>query len=210
MSNNGIFIVLEGPDRAGKSTQAKNLAEFLAECSIETVHTREPGGTAFAEAIRNILLDPAYEVADISELLLYEAARAQHTEKLIRPALAAGKAVLSERYTMSSLAYQGCGRGIALETIARLNEIATGGLKPDLTLVFLMPDERFSERGQHRRADRLEMEGDAFRLRVREGFKRLAQEDPSAVIINADQTIDNTAAEIRSIVSALPALKNRI
>lgn len=207
MPRKGLFIVFEGPDRAGKTTQAKRLADYLAKLGVETVHTREPGGTPFAEAIRAIVLDPAHQVAPSAELMLYEASRAQHTEQLVRPALNAGKAVLCERYIMSTVAYQGYGRGIDLTLVNSMNKAATGGLKPDLTLVFLMPDSRFHERGAHMQADRLELEGEQFRNRVREGYRKAAEADPRAVIIDADRGIEEISAEIIERVSALPAVK---
>ncbi|MDD4004938.1 MAG: dTMP kinase [Elusimicrobiaceae bacterium] len=210
MPEKGLFIVFEGPDRAGKTTQARKLAAYLQSRGIETVHTREPGGTPFAEAIRSILLDPCHKVAPSAELLLYEAARAQHTQQLVRPALAAGKAVLSERYTMSTVAYQGYGRGLDLKLVNRLNKAATGGLRPDLTLVFLMPDKRFSQRSLHIAADRLELEGARFRRKVRAGYRRAAAGDARAVVINADRSIEAISAEIITLVSALKAVKRMV
>ncbi len=202
--------MFEGPDRAVQTTQAKKLAAALNAIGMETVHTREPGGTPFAEAIRGILLDPAHEVSPTAELLLYEAARAQHTDHLVRPALAAGKAVLSERYTMSTVAYQGYGRGLDMKLIGQLNKAATGGLKPDLTLVFLMPDKRFNERSKDFTADRLELEGEQFRKRVRAGYRKAAKADPRAVIINADKSIDEIAAEIVKKINRLAPVKRRL
>jgi dTMP kinase len=171
----GLFVVLEGPDKSGKSTQARLLAARLKEEGHAVVHTREPGGTSFAEEVRRILLDPSHPVDPLAELLLYEASRAQHTEELLRPALAEGKIVVCERYTLSTVVYQGYGRGIDLKVVDAANALATGGLKPDLTFVFDIPDSEFAARDAHRPHDRLESEPEAFRARVRRGYKAIAQ-----------------------------------
>lgn len=180
----GRFIVLEGPDKSGKSTQAKLLLAHLRRRGLEVVHTREPGGTSFAEAIRRILLHPAHRVEPLAELLLYEAARAQHTGEKILPALKAGKIVLCERYTAATLAYQGYARGIPLPLVRRLNDIATGGLKPDLTIILDIPESEFGARPRRRRADRLEREPSGFRRRVREGYRALARREKRFTLIN--------------------------
>ncbi len=174
-SRRGLFIVLEGPDKSGKSTQARLLVEDLKAAGHDVVHTREPGGTSFAEEVRSILLDPKHAVTPLAELLLYEAARAQHTEELLRPALAEGKIVICERYILSTVVYQGYGRGIDLEVVDAANRLATGGLITDLTFVFEIPDSEFSTRDAQRPHDRLEREGQAFRERVRRGYRMIAQ-----------------------------------
>jgi dTMP kinase len=180
----GIFVVLEGPDKSGKSTQARLLARYLARRRRRLLHTREPGGTSFAEAIRRILLHPSHRVDPLAELLLYEAARAQHTSEKLLPALKQGKVVLCERYTAATLAYQGYARGIPLPLIRALNRIATGGLKPDLTLILDIPESEFGARPRRRRADRLEREPSEFRRRVREGYRALARKEPRFALIN--------------------------
>lgn len=197
----GLFIVFEGPDRTGKSTQAALLIERLSALGREVVHTREPGGTPCAEAIRKLVLDPAYKVLPMAELLLYEASRAQHTGEKILPALAAGKVVLCERYTMSSVAYQCSGRGLKEGVVNALNEIATGGLHPDLTIVFSMPDTNFTTRGKHLKADRLELEGGDFRSRVRKAYARLARKTENAALLDADRPVEAVAEDIWSLVS---------
>jgi dTMP kinase len=189
MMYKGKFIVFEGPDRSGKSTQANLLNKLLLEKGYDAVITREPGGDVVAEKIRKIVLDPANTVSTVAELMLYEASRAQHTEKKIIPALESGKIVICERYTMSSCAYQGYGRGIDLKIIEQLNDIATLGLKPDLSLVFLMSDKYFTERGEYLFADRLEQEDEAFRRKMRKGYRELAEKTPSAIIIDADRPV---------------------
>jgi len=196
----GKFIVLEGPDRCGKSTQAKRLANFLTQQGQEVVLTREPGGTETAERIRKIVLEPQLDVRPMAELLLYEASRAQHTQEKILPALQAGKTVVCERYTMSTCAYQGYGRGIDLSVIDTLNRIATLNTVPDLTLVFLMPDKYFTSRGLHAKADRLEQEDLSFRNKMRQGYLDMLPRVPNAYLIDADKTIDAIAAQVQQLV----------
>lgn len=192
----GKFIVFEGPDRCGKSTQANLLNEYLLSIGKDVVITREPGGNMVAEEIRKILLDPASDVTPMTELLLYEASRAQHTEQKILPALKEGKIVICERYTMSTCAYQGFGRGLDMNVIAKLNEIATQGISPDLTLVFLMSDKYFTERGEYLFSDRLEQEDEAFRHKMRRGYRDIASLTPNAVIINADRKVTEIKADV--------------
>ena len=144
----GSFIVLEGPDKSGKSTQALLLVKRLRAAGREVVHTREPGGTPLAEAIRRLLLTPGKRVEPMAELLLYAAARAQHVSELIRPALRRGAVVVCERFTMATVVYQGHARGLDLKTIAALNRAATGGLKPDVTVVLDVPETEFHARRQ--------------------------------------------------------------
>jgi dTMP kinase len=198
----GRFVVLEGPDKSGKSTQAGMLVGRLNRLKIPVVHTREPGGTTFAEAIRRILLDPKHEVDPIAELLLYEAARAQHTAHKLRPALAAGAFVLCERYTLATLAYQGYARKIPLKLVRQLNTIATGGLKPDLTIVLDIPESEFGSR--HRaHHDRLEQENSAFRRRVREGYRALARKMPGVALLNGRLPVTQLSEEIFGRVERL-------
>lgn len=196
MKYKGKFIVFEGPDRCGKSTQANMLNKYLSARGLDVVITREPGGDSVSEEIRRILLDPTNTVSPMAELLLYEASRAQHTEQKIIPALEAGQVVICERYTMSSCAYQGYGRGIDMNIINKLNKIATRGVKPDLTLVFLMSDKYFTERGEYLFSDRLELEDEAFRHKMRRGYKELAAKTENAVIINADRPIAEIEQEV--------------
>ncbi len=192
----GKFIVLEGPDRCGKSTQAKLLYNYLLERGFDVVLTREPGGTPTAEKIRQIVLEPGLDVRPVAELLLYEASRAQHTQEKILPALQEGKVVICERYTMSTCAYQGYARGLDLDMINTLNQIATTGLKPDLTLVFLMSDKYFSSRGEYLFSDRLEREDREFRQNMRHGYKMLAAHTEKAYLIDADADVDAIRARV--------------
>lgn len=192
----GKFIVFEGPDRGGKSTQANLLNKYLLEKGVDVIITREPGGDSVAEEIRRILLDPTNTVSPMAELLLYEASRAQHTQQKIIPALAAGKTVICERYTLSTCAYQGYGRGIDMGIINDLNSIATLNLKPDINLVFLMSDKYFTKRGEYLFSDRLEQEDENFRMKMRQGYKELAAKVDNTVIIDADRPV----AEIHTSV----------
>ena len=177
----GLFITLEGPEGAGKSTNRDYLAERLRAQGIEVVLTREPGGTPLAERIRDVLLAPADEPMNPdTELLLVFAARAQHLAEVIRPALARGAVVICDRFTDSTYAYQGGGRGLCLERIASLETFVQGDLRPDLTLLFDLPVDvgmtRASARG---RLDRFELEGHGFFDAVRSAFIRRAEAEPA-------------------------------
>ena len=176
----GIFITLEGPDGSGKTTQITLLRQRLERAGFVVVQTREPGGTPIADRIRALILDPAHrEMTARAEALLYMAARAQHTAELIRPALARDAVVISDRYADSTLVYQGVARGLPQAELAELNRFATGGLVPDLTLLLDGDPERLARRLSNRgNRDRLDSEGLEFHQRVREGFLRLAAQNP--------------------------------
>ncbi|MDA0718432.1 MAG: dTMP kinase [Cyanobacteria bacterium] len=177
----GRFVVLEGIDGCGKSTQLEALRRWLPSSGLlankaELLVTREPGGTALGAALRQLLLHPPGDAAPepMAELLLYAADRAQHVEQCIRPALAAGHWVLSDRFSGSTAAYQGYGRGLDLDRIAQLDQLATGGLVPDLTLWLELPLAESLRRRGERTADRIEASGEAFLQRVVDGFAALA------------------------------------
>lgn len=201
----GVFIVLEGPDKSGKSTQAKRLVAALKGAGLKAVHTREPGGTGLAEAVRRVVLDPDLRVHPLAELLLYEAARAQHTAELIVPALKKGSVVVCERYTLATLVYQGLARGLGVALARRVDRVATGGLEADLTLVLDIPPERFSQRDPSRAHDRLEREAPAFRRRVRDGYLRLARTLPRTALVDADRPLDAVTADVAARVGRLLA-----
>ncbi len=205
----GHFIVLEGPDKSGKSTQAGLLVRALREHYerannlLEIVHTREPGGTSFAEAIRSVVLDPKHTVEPMAELLLYEAARVQHTEQVLRPALDRDLIVICERYTLATLAYQGCARGLDLKLVRQMNKIATGGLAPDLTMLLDLPENHFETRDPDRALDRLEKESLSFRRKVRQGYRKLAETEPRVVRLDANRKPHPIHVDIVSRVSVL-------
>ncbi len=196
----GLFVVLEGPDKSGKSTQARLLTDALKERGLEVLHTREPGGTSVAEGVRKVLLDPNLKIDPVAELFLYEASRAQHTSEKILPALTEGKVVISERFTMSTDAYQGFARGLGLKTTTILNKIATSGLKPDLTVLLDIPVDEFDTRDQGRELDRLERENSEFRRKVRKGYLAAAKADPRAVVLNGRLPADVLQTKILALV----------
>ncbi|AYF86074.1 dTMP kinase [Pseudomonas sp. DY-1] len=173
----GLFITLEGPEGAGKSTNREYLAERLRSHGVEVVLTREPGGTPLAERIRELLLTPSEEAMGVdTELLLVFAARAQHLEGVIKPALARGAVVLCDRFTDATYAYQGGGRGLSSERIALLENFVQGDLRPDLTLVFDLPVEIGLSRAAARgRLDRFEQEQRSFFEAVRQTYLQRAQ-----------------------------------
>jgi dTMP kinase len=196
----GRFVVLEGIDGSGKTTQLEALAAWLPTSGLlpegaTVLCSREPGGTALGQALRQLLLHPPDGTAPCpsAELLLYAADRAQHVETVIRPALTAGEWVLSDRFTGSTAAYQGDGRGLPTLRIAELERIATGGLAPDLTLWLDLPLAESLRRRGHRPADRIEASGEAFLARVAEGFARLARERGWRHV-DASQTPEQVAA----------------
>ncbi len=182
----GVFITFEGIDGSGKTTQATRLKNFLTERGVEVVMTREPGGTRVAEKIRDILLDRNnIGIVPRAELMLYLASRAQHTAEIIRPALERGMWVISDRFTDSSVAYQGCARGLGMEKTRELSLFATEGLHPDLTFYLEITPEEASRRlaAQGKALDRLEVERKEFYLKVIEGYRWIASQEPHRFII---------------------------
>ncbi|MBD9500283.1 dTMP kinase [Pseudomonas sp. PDM17] len=206
----GLFITLEGPEGAGKSTNREYLAERLRERGIEVQLAREPGGTPLAERIRELLLDPSDErMAVDTELLLVFAARAQHIAQVIRPALERGAVVLCDRFTDATYAYQGGGRGLPVERIAQLESFVQGSLRPDLTLVFDLPVEIGLSRAAARgRLDRFEQEDRAFFEAVRNTYLGRAHAEPGRYhVLDAAQSL----AEVqRDLDKLLPALLERL
>ena len=173
----GLFISVEGGDGSGKSTQLENIKKYFAEKNIEYIFTREPGGTAIGEKIRDILLDAEnVEMADITEAMLYAASRAQHVEELIRPALQAGKVVICDRFVDSSLAYQGIGRNLG-EMVKVINDYAIAEAIPDVTFFLDISPKDAMSRIAGRGHDRLEREEDEFHQKVYEGYRTLVEED---------------------------------
>lgn len=200
----GRFITFEGGEGCGKSTQVKRLAEHLASKGIKVVLTREPGGTRLAELIRGLLKDEREDPpCDRSELLLFLAARAQLVRNVIEPALASGKWVLSDRFSDSTFAYQGYGRGLPLDVLRLANDFACDGLKPDLTLLLDVRSEVAAARMRRREAatntsaDRIEQAGDGFHSRLRAGFLEMAKAEPERIrVIDANGSPDDVWARI--------------
>lgn len=204
MSSRGLFITVEGIDGCGKSTQARLIAAALEAAGHDVLRLREPGGVKISEQIREILLDPANaEMGDVCELLLYEAARAQLVHQVIRPALAAGKTVVCDRFCDSTTAYQAFADGLDRNMVSQANELAVDGCRPDLTLVFDLPVEDALRRRSGREAeDRLELKGLEFQERVAAGFRAVAADEPDRVkLIDAGESIaevfSGVAAELR-------------
>jgi dTMP kinase len=210
----GLFITLEGIEGSGKSTQIHHLAELLARAGFHVLQTREPGGTATAEAIRHILLTASSHepVTPQTEALLILAARCQHVTHLIRPALRRGTVVLCDRFSDSTFAYQGFARGLDLQWLRAANEVATGGLTPDLTLVLDLPASvglarRRADRGEQNRLDR---ETERFHRKVRRGFLTLAAEEPRRMtIVNANRPAQEVQDELSAIVVGWMARQKR-
>jgi dTMP kinase len=194
----GRFIAFEGGEACGKSTQAALLAT-----SIDALLTREPGGTALGEEVRALLLHADHDVDARAEALLMAAARAQHVREVIEPALAAGRHVVSDRFTASSLAYQGAGRGLPLDEVGALSVFATHGLEPDL-YVLLDLDPMAAAARRSRAPDRMESAGDGFHRRVREAFVALADRDPDRwLVLDAASDVDDIAAIVVSRVRGI-------
>lgn len=201
------FFSLEGIDGSGKSTQIDMLIRSLESEGYEVVKLREPGGARISERIRELLLDPAFKgvMADDTELLLYNAARAQVIAEIIRPALAAGKVVIADRFAWSTYAYQGFARGLGAEKVQRLTELTCGDCFPELTVVMDISVEcsrtRTAKRGEA--PDRLESEKAEFFERVREGYLSAAREYPDCVVaLNAERTPDEIFADLLKVVKA--------
>lgn len=205
----GLFVVFEGGDGAGKSTQVRELVSWLTDRHVDHVVTRQPGGTTAGQQMRQILLDPATgHLAPRAEALLYIADKAQHVDEVVRPALAEGKVVVCDRYTDSLLAYQGAGRALAVDEVDTISRWGTENLRPDLT-VLLDVDPAVAV---HTKAeqDRLEAAGVEFHQRVREGFLRLAAADPERyLVLGARDTRESIARAIRGRVAELLGLDVR-
>jgi dTMP kinase len=180
----GLFISMEGPDGAGKSTQIELLQEYLAGKGYETIITREPGGTIISEAIRGIILNKDYsEMSPNTELLLYAAARAQLVHEVIRPALEAGKAVICDRFLESSVVYQGIARGLGIDKVYAVNDYALEGLRPQLTILLdLDAEEGLRRKKNQAELDRMEAAGLEFHKKVVEGYRFLAERDTNRIM----------------------------
>ena len=197
----GLFITFEGPDGCGKTTQMKLLAEYLEKRGEEVVLTREPGGKGLGEKVREILLNYDGEVSDRCESFLFLADRAQNIDIIVNPAVKAGKIVLCDRHIDSTVAYQGYGRGLDIERINMLNNLATNGKKPDLTFVFDV-DVETSMKRVGKEKDRMESAGIDFHNRVRQGYLELAKQEPNRIkVIDATKSIEEIHDEVINILN---------
>lgn len=214
----GTFITFEGIDGSGKSTQLRLLNNFLRTHGWDALITREPGGTPVGLRLRAALLDATEEVDPLTELLVFAADRAQHVRRVIRPALESGHIVISDRYADATVAYQGAGRGFPPELIAEIVQLATEGLKPNLTVLFDVGIEESTSRTTRRSTgkssnktgrDRLDIENAEFHSRVREAYLRIASAEPERVkIVDASGPVEQTQERVREII--IPFLKTRI
>jgi dTMP kinase len=207
----GTFITFEGIDGSGKSTQLRLLNNFLRANGWKPLVTREPGGTPVGLRLRAALLDATEEVDPLTELLVFAADRAQHVRRVIRPALATGKIVISDRYADATVAYQGAGRGFPRQLIAEIVQLATEGLKPDLTVLFDVGIEESTSRTTRRSSgkssankagrDRLDIENAEFHSRVREAYLQIASAEPDRVkVVDASGPVEQTQERVKELV----------
>ncbi len=199
----GFFVTIEGCEGVGKSTLLRGLKDYLETAGRDAVFTREPGGTEVAERIRAVILDPENAaMTPTAELLLYAAARAQHTEEKIIPAVRDGKLVICDRYSDSTLAYQSYARGLDRGECLAADEIARRGVKPDLTVFLdLCPERGFARKGGADKGDRLEREKIDFHERVYAGFRAIAESDPDRVVaVDASKSREEVLAAVVSLL----------
>ena len=207
----GTFITFEGIDGSGKSTQLRLLNNFLRANGWYPLVTREPGGTPVGLRLRAALLDATEEVDPLTELLVFAADRAQHVRRVIRPALEMGQIVISDRYADATVAYQGAGRGFPPQLIAEIVELATEGLKPDLTLLFDVEIEESTSRTTRRSTgknsankagrDRLDIEAAEFHARVRDAYLQIARAEPERIkVIDASGPVEHTQQQVQDVV----------
>ncbi len=199
----GYFITFEGADGCGKTTQIELIKKYLDEKNIENILTREPGGSDLGVHLRKILLHYENPVSDTAETFLYLADRAQHVEYTIKPALLNNKVVLCDRYTDSTIAYQGYGREQNINEIKHLNDIATGNIKPDLTIVFDIETE-IAQKRLNNEKDRLESEGMEFHKKLRQGYLEIAKNDPERVrVIDANRSIERVFSDTKKVIEEI-------
>ena len=197
----GLFITFEGPDGCGKTTQMKLLAEYFEKKGKEVVLTREPGGKGLGEKVREILLNYDGEVSDRCESFLFLADRAQNIDIIVNPAVKEGKIVLCDRHIDSTVAYQGYGRGLNIDRINMLNNLATNGKKPDLTLVFDV-DVETSMKRVGKEKDRMESAGIDFHNRVRKGYLELSKQEPKRIkVLDATKSIEEIHKDVINILA---------
>ena len=207
----GLFIVMEGPDGSGKTTQINLLKEYLEEAGYECLITREPGGTVIGEEVRQLILNPEHkEMSPVTEMLLYAASRAQLVHEVIGPALEEGKIVISDRFVDSSIVYQGIARNLGISTVAAVNAPGIGIYRPDgIFFIDLSEAEGIRRKKNQKKLDRMEQESIDFHHLVSEGYRKVLAERPEVIKIDGGKDIDVIQKKIRNHVDELLKKKNR-
>lgn len=207
----GLFIVMEGPDGSGKTTQINLLEQYLKEAGYECLITREPGGTVIGEEVRELILNPEYkEMSPVTEMLLYAASRAQLVHEVIGPTLEAGKIVISDRFVDSSIVYQGIARNLGISTVAAVNAPGIGIYRPDgIFFIDLSEAEGIRRKKNQKKLDRMEQESIDFHHLVSEGYRKVLAERPEVIKIDGGKDIDVIQKKIRNHVDELLKKKNR-
>ena len=206
----GLFIVMEGPDGSGKTTQINLLKQYLEEAGYECLITREPGGTVIGEEVRQLILNPEYkEMAPVTEMLLYAASRAQLVHEVIGPALEAGKIVISDRFVDSSIVYQGIARNLGISTVSAVNAPGIGIYRPDgIFFIDLSEAEGLRRKKEQKKLDRMEQESIEFHHMVSEGYRKVLSDRPEVIKIDGNKDIDIIQKKIRNRVDELLKKKN--
>lgn len=207
----GLFIVMEGPDGSGKTTQINLLKEYLEEADYECLITREPGGTVIGEEVRQLILNPEHkEMSPVTEMLLYAASRAQLVHEVIGPALEEGKIVISDRFVDSSIVYQGIARKLGISTVSAVNAPGIGIYRPDgIFFIDLSEAEGLRRKKEQKNLDRMEQEGIDFHHMVSEGYRKVLSGRPEVMKIDGGRSIDTIQKKIRNHVDELLKKKNR-
>ena len=207
----GLFIVMEGPDGSGKTTQINLLKEYLEEAGYECLITREPGGTVIGEEVRQLILNPEHkEMSPVTEMLLYAASRAQLVHEVIGPALEEGKIVISDRFVDSSIVYQGIARKLGISTVSSVNAPGIGIYRPDgIFFIDLSEAEGLRRKKEQKNLDRMEQEGIDFHHMVSEGYRKVLSDRPEVMKIDGGRSIDTIQKKIRNHVDELLKRKNR-
>lgn len=207
----GLFIVMEGPDGSGKTTQINLLKEYLEEAGYECLITREPGGTVIGEEIRQLILNPEHkEMSPVTEMLLYAASRAQLVHEVIGPALEEGKIVISDRFVDSSIVYQGIARKLGISTVSAVNAPGIGIYRPDgIFFIDLSEAEGLRRKKEQKNLDRMEQEGIDFHHMVSEGYRKVLSGRPEVMKIDGGRSIDTIQKKIRNHMDELLKKKNR-
>ena len=207
----GLFIVMEGPDGSGKTTQINLLEQYLKEAGYECLITREPGGTVIGEEVRELILNPEYkEMSPVTEMLLYAASRAQLVHEVIGPALEAGRIVISDRFVDSSIVYQGIARNLGISTVAAVNAPGIGIYRPDgIFFIDLSEAEGIRRKKNQKKLDRMEQESIDFHHLVSEGYRKVLAERPEVIKIDGGKNIDVIQKKIRNHVDELLKKMNR-